>query len=497
LGQTIPAPKPAEHQNELSASFGGHVPHVKRLFFFVTFDRYAESKGANYNLYTVPTTLERQGDFTELNGGVGTGGITGTGGNNPAFLYDPTTSSCAGTSCSRQPFQAMKNGVLTSNIIPTNYISPISQAMESFLPTPSNPSVLTNNYLGGLPSGFNNYVLDWRVDYDLSPKNRLSTVGAFGTVDYLNNYAAPFLPLPYTGGDLADIYPRVYDVEDTYTVSSSIVNQLKFGFTRFFQNIHNATQGVKAYEASTLGVTNLPAGQAGQEFPGVSFATTPGFGTALQTWTTNSNSTATQVTTPNNYTLVDNLQWVKGRHNLTFGIQVQWQEINNANPATYTGILSLTYDANSTANYSGGAISTGTASSPSGYSYASFLLGAVGGTPSIGLQPVSELGGRYLPIAPYAEDNWKVTQKLTVDLGLRWDYLPPYHEVKDRWSFLNPNMTNGATGTPGEIQFAGNYGGSGVSCGCKTPVQTYWKNWGPRNLLKNEAYCDCGAAVFI
>ena len=65
-------------------------------------------------------------------------------------------------------------------------------------------------------------------------------------------------------------------------------------------------------------------------------------------------------------------------------------------------------------------------------------------------------------------------------LGLRWDYLPPYHEVQNRWSFLNPNITNPATGSPGALQFAGNYGGAGVSCGCRTPVPTYWNNWGPR-----------------
>ena len=96
------------------------------------------------------------------------------------------------------------------------------------------------------------------------------------------------------------------------------------------------------------------------------------------------------------------------------------------------------------------------------------------------LQPVSELGGRYRLAAPYFSDNWKVNNKLTLDLGLRWDYFSPYHEVQDRWSFLNPNLTNTATGTPGMLQFAGNHGGPGVSCNCRTPVHTYWKNWGPR-----------------
>ncbi len=120
----------------------------------------------------------------------------------------------------------------------------------------------------------------------------------------------------------------------------------------------------------------------------------------------------------------------------------------------------------STANYT---TNSNALSSTSGNSFASFLLGAVGGSPSLGLQPVSELGGRYRLAAPYVSDNWKVTEKLTLDIGLRWDYFSPYHEVKDRWSFLNPNLTNAATGTPGELQFAGNYGGAGVSCNCAHP----------------------------
>jgi hypothetical protein len=492
-GQTIPAPKPAEHQNELSASIGGPVPHTAhKLFFFFAYDRFAETKGAVYSLYTVPTTAMKTGDFTELNGNVGAGGQQGTGPSNPPILYDPTSNKCTGGACSRQPFTGLKNGVPSYNVIPSGSISPIAQAMQSFLPAPTNNSVILNNYLGGQPSGFNNFVIDYRVDFDLSQKQRLSTVGALGTVKYLNNYGAPFLPPPYVGGDLAAIYPKVFDIQHTYTISSQLVNQFKYGYTRFYQNIHDATQGVAAWNPSKLGISNLPAGQASEEFPGATFATTPAYSgvaatsggpaSVQTTWTGFSNAIATQLTIPNNFAIVDNLQWLKGRHAMTFGITIQWQEINNANPATFTGVLDLTYNANSTANFAANSdsISTGTATAPSGYSYASYLLGAVGGTPTIGLQPVSELGGRYRPISPYFEDSYKVSPKLTLDLGLRWDYLPPFHEVKNRWTFLNPNLTNGATGTPGQLQFAGNYGGPGVSCGCQTPVHTYWKNWGPR-----------------
>ena len=476
LGVSHPAPKPVDHQNEFSVSFGGHVPLIKNLYFFVAYDRFHSRTQNNALSFTIPTALERAGDFTELNGGVGTGGVSGTGPTNNPFLYDPTTTACTNSGCTRQPFQSVKNGVPTYNVIPVGYLSPISKAMQQFLPAPTAPNQLTSNYTAGLDKGFDNHLMDYRVDYDLSPRHRISTVGAAGTVIYLNNYGTPYLPLPYVAGTMANIHPKVYDVEDAFTLNNSMVNQLKFGFTRFAQPQTNATDGMKQYSAGTLGVTNLPGGQASNEFPGASFGTTTKFGSAMQAWTANSNASATQTVVPNNFTLLDNFQWVKGRHSMTFGMTIQWQEINSGNPATFTGILTLPYNANATANYVGTSLST----VATGYSYASFLLGAVGGTPNIGLQPVSEVGGRYRPIAPYVEDTWKVNSKLTVDAGLRWDYLPPYHEVKDRWSFLNPTQTNAATGTMGNIQFAGNYGGAGVSCGCRTPVQTYWKNWGPR-----------------
>lgn len=491
--------KPVDHQNELSATIGGHVPGTKRVFFFFAYDRYHNRTYNNPVTTTIPTLQMRKGDFSQLpclqisnaadrQACASAGGPSGLGGtftygsspvSNLPYLFDPTNNACGGVANTRCAFQGPKNGVASYNVIPSNYLSPIAQAMQQWLPNPTNSDVVSN-YTAGMPGGFDNHSYDWRVDFDVSSRHRISTVGAMGAVNYLNNYNTPYLPLPYTGGDLANIYPKTFDVEDAYTFSNSIVNQLKFGFVRFYQNIHNTTENSATYGAPKLGITNLPAGQAGTEFPGATFSATKLFATAEQYWTGTtsgpSNSVATQVTTPNNYALVDNLQWVKGKHSLTFGAVLQWQEINNANPATYTGIMSFTYNGNSTAQYNGSAVSN----VATGYSYADFLLGAVGGSPSLGLQPVAEVGGRYRPIAPYAEDTWKVNNKLTIDAGLRWDYLPPYHEVKDRWSFMNPNITNPATGTPGAIQFAGNYGGAGVSCGCRTPVQTYWNNWGPR-----------------
>ena len=498
-GATVAAPKPVEHQHEWSGTFGGVVPFThKKLFFFVAYDYFYDRTGATYSLLTVPSNLMTQGNFTEL--GCLTAGTpcngSGTTGTNSAtnapIIYDPTSTTCTAGVCTRTPFQY--NG--TYNVIPPGDISSITKAMESLFPTASssntyysdwNPSVLTNNYLSGWPKGYNNHVIDWRVDYDLSAKQRISSVGTMGTEDYLNNFGAPFLPPPYIGGDLASIFPKNYIVEDAYTITPNLVNQLKYSFTRFYQNIADLSQGVKPWEIGTFGVTNLPQGQAGEEFPGVSFGSvsTAFAGLAQQTWTGNGNSVSTQLTTPNNYAIADNVQWLKGKHALTMGLTFQWQEINNANPATFTGVLTFGFNPYSTAQFTSG--SSTLSDSATGFAYASYLLGAAGGSTStdatnqsLGLDYVSELAGRYKTIAPYVRDSYKVTSKLTLDLGLRWDYLPPFHELRNRWTFLNPTMTNPLTNTPGILQFAGNYGGPGVSCGCATPVQTYWKNWGPR-----------------
>jgi hypothetical protein len=506
LGQTVPASKSVEHQNELSLTFGGHVPKTgDKLFFFVAYDKYYERRGAVPALFTIPTTLMTQGDFTELNGNVGSGGYTGVtgdpsaGGANKPLIYDPTSNSCVGNVCTRTPFQGLKNGIPTYNVIPTSYLSPITLKMESYLPAPTLSNTITNNYLGGVPTGFNNHNIDWRVDYDINSKHRLSSIGAMGAVNYLNNYAsggtAPntygYLPLPYVGGTIANIFPKVYQVEEDWTINDRMINQLKYGFTRFIQPQHSATDGIAQYAATAQGITNLPSGQASTVFPGVAFGTTGAVPTTTTGWAgPNNGGFVTQTVSPSTYAVVDNFHWQKGKHSLTFGFSYMWEEINSAIPAGYSSIAQMTFNGITTANYTANA---STLSSSSGNSYASFLLGAVGGTPSITLQTVSEVGGRYHPAAPYAEDNWKINEKLTLDLGLRWDYFPPFHEVKDRWTFLNPNLNNPLTNTPGMLQFAGNYGGPGVSCQCATPVSTYWKNFGPRAGL---AYAVDDKTVF-
>jgi hypothetical protein len=494
VSTTVPVGKPIDHQNEFTFAVGGpiRIPHIfnghDKLFFFVAYDKAHIRTAPNYAAETVPTTRMQGGDFSEL--------LTANGG--PGYtLYDPTTQAACTAKSTTGPCRYAygqsggsgtgPNGNPTgtpTNIIPAGEISPITSAMQKWLPTPTVAGI-TNNYLGGFPNGFDNWLYSGRFDYTISPRQTLS-----GTLTGGNRHAVPYtaittsttppgsiLPLPYTGTTESTVAGHWADLSDTYTIKPTLVNQFKFGFSNFGgPPLKNITQGISQYEAATLGIGFPgvpPNGQAVTEFPTSIFNGS----NAQQEWGEGASGvTATTVT--ENYTGVDNLLWIKGKHAVTIGMQMQWLQENASPYDGPTSALILNWQPNETA---GMTTSKGTTSfaSNTGYSYASFLLGAVD-TTSIALQPFSVLGGRYNPLAPYIADDYKITPRLTLNLGLRWDYIPTYREVYNRFSFLNPNITNPVTGNKGALQFAGNAGGAGVSCGCRTPASDYMKNYGPR-----------------
>jgi hypothetical protein len=471
----VAGPKPPEHQIEYGYAFGGPItiPHLvnghDKLFFYTTLDRFRSRIGANPTTSTVPTLKMRTGDFSEL--------LTANGG--PGYiLYDPTTQAACtannGTPC-RYPYGQAPSGKVdltkATNIIPASQISPNSQYMAQFLPAPTS-TALTNNFISGVPSGFDNMLLSGRIDYTISPRHTISgayTQGRRHAIPYTGTATPGVAVVPYITTTLSTVSGRIADIQDTFQISPNLVNQARYGFIYFggppVGNI-TGTTNPGLYGFAAAGVTGLPAGQASSNFPNTSFAGT----NAPTGWVGNTPSNTSRALT---YEFTDNLALVKGRHSMNFGGQIQWLE-NNADtadgastPATYN------FSTNETANLTGSNYVAN-----SGYSYASFLLGAVASS-ATSQQPFGVVGGRFRPAALYFQDDFKLTPRLTINAGLRWDYLPPYQEARDRWSFLNPTLTNPITGNAGALQFAGNRG-AGLSCQCRTPVNTYWKNFEPR-----------------
>ena len=463
------AEKPGEHQNSYGGSMGGPVLKDK-LFFFGSYEGFRYTKISNTPTYiTIPTTANRLGNFTDK---------VGTLAQN---ISDPTNASNG----SRPAFQGLLNGVPTFNVIPTAEISTIALALQAALPTPTNMSTF-NNYLASLPLSNQDYTIDVKIDYTLDSRNKFSLTGLGGLVGYAGapNYSSySQLPIPYAAGSYTNKKTTSGIFKYTYIASQSLINALSYGYTRNWGESFSLTKGTP-YTATKAGITNLPPGGASENMPSVSFNTDSG-PTAPSNWSSNSSSGPGAT---NTYSIIDNLTWIKGRHNITFGAQVQWLETNGGSYGGYSQSAGLTFHAYDTAGPG------------NGDTYASFLVGAVY-SDSVHTQTIQDVGARYRPMAPYVQDNWQVSPKLTLNFGLRYDYLQPYHEVHDRIAFLNPTTINPIVGVPGVLEYAGfpninNFAAQTTApfltaaqemamyapyiCHCTTPVHPYNNNWQPR-----------------
>ena len=440
------ASKPDDNQHEYGVTLGGPIRR-NRMFFFAAFDGYRDRRQTESRLVSIPTLAQRDGDFSAL----------------PVVIYDPATTrpNPNGTGVIRDPFPG--------NIIPNHRISPISRYLQSFLPEPTNAG-LQNNYLGGsLPIGFNNDNVTTKVDLNLSSKHQGSVLFAHGARRQHTAYrgggnAQTALPLPYTETRLVEEIPTTAQLKHTFVISNRWLNQFSFGFARLAVPIFNAT--IDGRYPIQAGLRGLPPGEADSAFPEIAFA---GPNSPTQWRGTDARAFTEYL---NNFTLQNNLQWTRGKHAMTFGFQGQRMDANERE-RTYGSLATFGFSNVQTAGFS----PTGTLLTATGNSYASFLLGELNTTNVVQDSEIAT-SGRFYTYALWAQDDFKVTPAVTLNLGLRYDIMRPYTEVYDRWSFMNPDLPNPAVGGyRGAIQFAG-FGEN--SCQCRTPIETHYRNIGPR-----------------
>jgi hypothetical protein len=386
-------------QNQFGFAIGGPVwiPKIvhgkNKLFWFMDYESTRQSQFASDPNLTLPTTAMRTGDFS----------ATGT------TIYDPLTGNADGTG--RTPF--------SGNIIPAARIASASATLTALLPALTRPTAYTSNYDAYGATTYNVGRWDWKVNYN--PNEKAMIWGRY-SISPMDIYAP--LVLGPAGGDAfnggnpghAGGRAQVAAAGLTYAITPTLLVDGNVGYTR--QNIGaNGDPQDGDYGTSVLKIPGTNG--VGPNYEGI-----PGFQVASIANIGNTNTGSPFQFRDNQYTGVVNVTKIKGSHNMRFGFEYEKFALNHFQPqgGTFgTARGTFGFDGSLTALKGGTAINTG---SPSN-SWAQFLLGFPSETGKV-TQYTNPIALRFSNWSIYARDQWQVSQKLTIDYGLRWEYYPIY-----------------------------------------------------------------------
>jgi hypothetical protein len=406
--------------------FGGTAggPVIKnRLFFFADFQDQRFDIPSSSGLDTVFTTAERGGNFGAIcQGGFSNGVCTGQG-----QLYNPCasfTAPCTPSStpaATRQPFR--------NNVIPAVMISPVAVKLfqSSLYPTPIN-TALQNNAVNTSNSAFNEEQGDLKMDFKASQKDSISY--RF-TRAYQDNPSFNSQALLSNGYSSTPIYNTVGDW--SRVIGNNLVNDARIGWSHITLNSGNAWASGVGQFGNTLGIGNgNPASLPGLLSLSFSNSTVSGLGASEQT----------QSFDDHVWQFEDGLSWSHGRHNFKYGGQLFRQIIKTFYAGNNGQLGLMDFD---------GRFTSPTVGASGGDGGADFVLGLdyqYGRGVSTGKtwQQSSDL------IGFYAEDTWRLTDHLTLNLGLRYDAHTPWVEANDQQANYNINT--------GKIDLAGKDGAS-------------------------------------
>jgi hypothetical protein len=415
------------------------VPKVydgrNKTFFFFVYGGYRFRQGPPNTLTSLIPADFRSGDFA----------------NAGSVIYDPATTQFTGSGVTRQPFGGNK--------IPSNQFSGLSKNVLAQIPAPVNNS-LFNNFISQGRGYVNENQYNIKLDHAFTDRNRVSGYYYQDAQEQLDptGGGADKAAVPGPAGQGALNTSRNYWVRMShdYVVSPSILNHVSLGFTRFRTTIDSIS--LNQDWPQKLGLTGVNTG-ANNSFPCLDFSS----GSYTNLGHPNCNSRTLQ--TNNAFQLDESASVVRGAHNLKFGYDYRFLETNGIDNFRAAG----TFFFNALETGLPGAARTGNV-------WASFLLGAV----DRGLYKVFAYypRNRYQYMAGYAQDDWKASRKLTLNIGLRYDLFFPRYEKLDNLSTFDPSVPNPAAGgRPGALVFLGN--GPGRN-GRRSFSDTYYKNFGPR-----------------
>ncbi len=426
-------PKPPDTQNDFGFTIGGpvYLPHLYngkgKTFFFFDYEGFRFHTGSSGPTSYIPEAF-RNGDFSALC--VSSAGETFTGGvcSNPDHqLYDPTTHA------------SIPNNILTND---PNY-TPSSVMTNVFALLPPTNGGLTNNVFDQSTSRTTANLWDLKIDQTISSKQGFS----FG-FDYANTKTGGTSILgPFLGSQTPQD-TRYARFNHNYIVTPNVVNQFLVGFSRRFRT--EASNGLGENWPQKLGLT----GVSNDTFPCIKF-----IGTDYQD---RLNNCGNSQFADNVYQVNDSVSWVRGKHSFKFGGGLRILQFNTRRHTQSSGEFHFQSDETSL-NGTGG------------YAVASALFGLVNnGTLNYG----HTIGIRYKGFNFFAQDSYKITSRLTLNYGLRYDLDLPARESQDRFSQVDPTLPNPGAGN---ILGAYTYYGSGPGRNGRTRLQdTFKRGFGPR-----------------
>jgi Carboxypeptidase regulatory-like domain len=336
-----------------------------KLFFMSNYEA-LRRRQTSQATFSVPTAKMFAGDFSEL--------LPGT------MIYDPTT---------QQPF--------AGNIIPTKRLDPISLKLLNYYNSATLPG-LTNNYVQNNSAPLNRDGFVLRLDFIESSKSQWA--GRYNWGDENQSTQG----INRAGSKIVTNYEQ-YTGSNTRTISPNLVNDARFGYSRFF----NSLGTLSAFSNNVVAEIGIPGQNPGDPvtwgIPNVGFSGT-GFtaiGDANDGPFANDNNTLQ---------FVDKVSWLRGKHSLAFGFEYNRQNYNQIGNQFSRGLFS--FQANATRSPQG----TG------GHAFAEFLLGDI--FTSTNAVAIADAKFQRNVYHAFIDDTWKVTPKLTLSLGLRYEQTPPF-----------------------------------------------------------------------
>jgi hypothetical protein len=403
--------KPGFERNQFGGTVGG--PIIKnKVFLFGDYEGLRQKQPGQPEYATVPTDLMRQGDFSELLCG-GNPACAGTGISAPVRVLDPST----GT-------QFMGTGA-QPNVIPTNRVNTVGQAYLKAFPEPNCSQAVDTNCF----SLFHNYknsrklIENWndfdiRGDYLLNAKNSLFVRFSRGEADQTDTTRLSTLPSGFGSGTNFN-HPRGASIGWTETLNPVMVNEARIGFVR--TSYGYTPPGNNQQICATLGIVNCNTPLLG------GIALIGGYNNQIE-YTGDYGSYLVPQT---GYNVNDSLTWTKGKHTLKFGGNVLRRQLNLYRPLAGKGYFAIAGNGN------GGCcgVANGTGHISTGYEVSDLLAGFVDGYghgTNFGM-----VGTRSWEDGFFGQDDFRVTHRLTLNLGLRWDILTWPVEVQNRQANFN------------------------------------------------------------